>query len=108
MTPDDVAEWLRRDDGRIEDIFGLWVQGKREGRWVGERLIEEGHLVALRAAHPEDDGLDVERLAQEWEASAERIGERAMDGDPAATMATMSTLRSCAEALRAARLRSTP
>jgi hypothetical protein len=44
---DDVVEWLRRMDNRLEDIFGLWVQGKRDDRWVAETLIKEGHLAAL-------------------------------------------------------------
>jgi hypothetical protein len=44
---DDVVEWLRRMDNRLEDIFGLWVQGKRDDRWVAEKLINEGHLAAL-------------------------------------------------------------
>jgi hypothetical protein len=44
---DDVMDWLRRMDNRLEDIFGLWVQGKRDDRWVAEKLINEGHLAAL-------------------------------------------------------------
>jgi len=68
MTPDDIAEWLRRSDGRIEDIFGLWVQGKRDGRWVGERLIEEGHLAALPPSEPDATegrrGVTVEKFGQ--------------------------------------------
>lgn len=47
LTVEDVEGWLRRFDGRIEDIFGLWVQGKRDDRWVAEKLIEEGHIAAL-------------------------------------------------------------
>ena len=44
--------------------------------------------------------LDVERLAQEWERTAERIMERAMQGDPAVSLAIAKTLRSCAARLR--------
>ena len=49
LTVEELMGWLRRSEGRIEDIFGLWVQGKRDDRWVAEKLIEEGHLAALRA-----------------------------------------------------------
>lgn len=43
----EVAAWLDSMDGRLLDIFGLWVQGKRDSRWVGGRLIAEGHLARL-------------------------------------------------------------
>ena len=54
MTAEDVMDWLRRMDGRIEDIFGLWVQGKRDDRWVAEKLIAEGHIEALVTAASPD------------------------------------------------------
>jgi hypothetical protein len=39
-------------------------------------------------------------LADEWETAATRVGERVFEGDPSAAMATISTLESCATALR--------
>lgn len=47
VTLDGVSEWLDRSDGRLGDIFGLWVQGKRDNAWVAERLVDEGHIAAL-------------------------------------------------------------
>ena len=66
MTVEELMEWLRRADGRIEDMFGLWTQGKRDDRWVAEKLISEGHLAALADEQRDtlDAALDVELLAE--------------------------------------------
>ena len=63
MTVEELMDWLRRSDGRLQDIFGLWVQGKRDDRWVAEKLIAEGHIAALSpAATPSPDAGELERL----------------------------------------------
>lgn len=70
LTVDDVLGWLRRRDGRLEDIFALWTQGKRSDQWIAERLIEEGHLAALAA--PQGD----ERLREAARALLEPIDHK--------------------------------
>jgi len=47
-------------------------------------------------------------LIEAWEASAQQIGQRTLYGDPAASIATVNTLRSCAVALRALAALATP
>jgi hypothetical protein len=72
LTVDELVEWLRRADNRLEDIFGLWVQGKRDDRWVAEKLIGEGHLAAIldRPAPPD---AEIERLRRIEAAAADVI-----------------------------------
>lgn len=38
---------LSEPEGRVEDIFGLWVQGQQSLEWVVDRLVSEGHARAL-------------------------------------------------------------
>jgi hypothetical protein len=59
-------------------------------------------MVARLLATLDRDRAVSTELAKEWEASAEVLGERVSYGDPAVALATITTLRNCAAALRAA------
>jgi len=44
---DALAAWLNGDDGLWYDRFGLWTQGKRDTRWLVEKVASDP---AFRAA----------------------------------------------------------
>lgn len=38
MTRERLTDWLVSDDGRRYDVFGLWVQGKRDTAWLVDEI----------------------------------------------------------------------
>ena len=67
--------------------------GRNVARFVDARL--DAALADARAAARKE----VERLAAEWETAAKRIGDRALMGDPAVSVAVAQSLQSCARAI---------
>ena len=59
------------------------------------RARDDFHRAEARAAARKE----VERLAAEWETAAKRIGDRALMGDPAVSVAVAQSLQSCARAI---------
>lgn len=49
LQPEDVARWIEGEDGRLYDVMGLWVQGKRSTSWVAQVLLTEGWIARLIA-----------------------------------------------------------
>ena len=67
---DALAAWLNGDDGLWYDRFGLWTQGKRDTRWLVEKVASDP---AFRAAL-------TDAIAEAWH-DADEVGVTRAGGD---------------------------